>query len=105
MVWIHRVQIPLKTLALQSLPYGPLLRHVPEVHTQVPRRERVEEMTELVRPDFEDASVVAQQRVARVVVEAVRRLGAEHVTHVRARDHLQGAAALPDLMMRDNLQK
>lgn len=57
----------------------------------------IEEVLELVHPDLGQPPVVLVDDVAGAPGEGVRRGLAEHVSHVRAGDDLQGAAALPDL--------
>ena len=57
----------------------------------------VVEIPPLVHPDLGHASRVLVDDLGHAAGEGVRRLVAEDVAHVRARDDLQDAAALPNL--------
>lgn len=73
----------------------------PERHSQSPApltgRNDIKEVLEFVHPDFRQAPVVLVDDLSRPSRKGVGRGLSEDVAHVRARDDLQSAPALPDL--------
>jgi hypothetical protein len=98
-LWVDVLQVPLEGLALVLLADVLHVRKVAQAHSLGQRRhDSLDNVLELVHPDFGRAQLIADNDFTRHLVDLTLpvAVGTEHVADVRTGDALQRVAALPN---------